>query len=604
MATPADIAELMPFFSDEELKQLEFLASEKERFDKMSEDEAQRIAYRTSLERDFTAFVRAAWPVIRPGLTLSWSWHYDLIAEWLTLVWQRKCRRLIITVPPRTMKTIMCTVLFPAWVWTKEPTHNFACASYSGDLSTEHSVMRRTLIESDWFKRLWGDKLWLASDQNQKTKYKNNHEAQMIATSVGGTVTGLGGDTLILDDALDPRRAGSDIERKAACEWFDSTWRSRLNDQATGALLIVEQRTAELDVTGYVLQNNAGEWTHVSIPLEAEPVRKKDGSLGPEQWVFPISGRVVEREPGAVLQPDRFPPEVVAGLKKLRLVWSGHYQGHPSPLEGNMIKRSEIRYYGGTDTITGVKDPPLPASFDSVIISADCTFKDLATSDYVAILAAGVKGPNRYILEVVNKHLDEPATEAAILRMRQTWGAKAVLVEDKANGPAVIKRLKQQIPGVIEVNPQGGKIARMFAVCGEWQSGNWYVDRNAAWCEPFIDQLTKFPGAAHDDMCDSASQLGIWLQAHNYTYGLLAYDEQETAAAVAQAEETMQNAKVVKPDRGVQGVSCKFCQSPNVVRIGNSYHCNGCTRNWAAVVTNEFDPKILSRAGIAGQVRK
>ena len=90
MATPADIAELMPFFSDEELKQLEFLASEKERFDKMSEDEAQRIAYRTSLERDFTAFVRAAWPVIRPGLTLSWSWHYDLIAEWLTLVWQRK----------------------------------------------------------------------------------------------------------------------------------------------------------------------------------------------------------------------------------------------------------------------------------------------------------------------------------------------------------------------------------------------------------------------------------------------------------------------------------------------------------------------------------
>jgi predicted phage terminase large subunit-like protein len=606
MAIPANISELMPFLTDAELKQLEFLTAEKERFAKMSDEEARRIEYRTSLERDFPSFIRAAWPIIRPGLALSWSWHYDLISEWLTLVWQRKCRRLVINLPPRTLKSLMVTVLFPAWVWTKEPTHNFACSSYSAELSTEHSVIRRTLIESDWFRGLWGDRIWLASDQNQKTKYKNNHEAQMIATSVGGTATGLGGDTLILDDGLNPKQAASEAERKTACEWFDNTWRSRLNDQATGALIVLEQRTAELDVSGYVLQNNAGEWVHLNIPLEAEPVKQANGTIGPERWVFPISGKVYEREPGAVLQPDRFPPEVVAGLKKLRLVWSGQYQGHPSPLEGNMIKRAEVRYYGGTDPITGVVDPPLPETFDSVVISADCTFKDLSTSDYVAVGAVGVKGPNRYIINVVNKHLDEPGTEAAILRMRAESGGRAVLVEDKANGPAVIKKLKQKIPGVIEVNPQGGKVARMFAVCGEWQSGNWYVDRNAAWCEPFVEQITKFPGAAHDDMADMMTQAGIWLQAHNYAYGLLAYAGQQVAEAKKQQEALMENSKVIKPDSGVQSIVCinENCKSHSVVRIGNLYRCNSCQTTWPAVTTPELDSKILGRNGLASQMRK
>lgn len=605
MATPANIAELMPYLTDAELKELEFLTGERERFSRMSDEEARRVEYRTSLERDFTAFVRAAWPIIRPGLPLSWSWHYELMAEYLTLVWQRKCRRLVINIPPRTLKSIFVTVLFPAWVWTKEPTHNFACASYSESLSTEHSVIRRTLIESDWFRGLWGDRIWLASDQNQKTKYKNNHEAQMIATSCPlGTATGLGGDTLILDDGLNPKQANSDTERKSACQWFDNTWRSRLNDQATGALVIVEQRTAELDVSGYVLQNNEGEWVHLNIPLEAELVKRPDGTMGPERWVFPISGRVVVREPGEVLQPDRFPPEVVVSLKKLRLVWSGQYQGHPSPLEGNMIKRAEVRYFGGTDPLTGEMDAGRPVAFDSIVLSVDCTFKDLNTSDYVAILAAGIKGPNRYILEIINLHLDAPGTEAAVLRVRQERGGGTVLVEDKANGPAVIKRLRQKIAGVVEVNPAGGKVSRMFAVCGEWQSGNWFVDRNAAWCEGFIDQITQFPGAKNDDMADAMSQLGVWLQAHNYVYGLLAYAAGQTAIVVAKTEEILQNAKIIKPDRGVQTITCEVCQSTNVVRIGQTYHCNGCSRNWPAVVTPDFDPKIMGRNGLASQMRK
>ena len=169
-----------------------------------------------------------------------------------------------------------------------------------------------------------------------------------------------------------------------------------------------------------------------------------------------------------------------------------------------------MRYYGGIAPRTGQPDEKLPDTFDRKIISVDCAFKDLATSDYVAVVVIGVKGRKRFLLNVVNQHLDAAATEAEIRQQRDAhrW-VNAVLVEDKANGP-----VKVNLPGVIEINPQGGKIARMFAAAAEWQAGDWFVDRNAAWSEPFIEQITMFPNAAHDDMADAMSQASAWLLQH------------------------------------------------------------------------------------------
>jgi predicted phage terminase large subunit-like protein len=146
------------------------------------------------------------------------------------------------------------------------------------------------------------------------------------------------------------------------------------------------------------------------------------------------------------------------------------------------------------------------------LISVDCSFKDAATSDFVAIGVIGVKGRRRYVLNVVNAHLDAFATEAEIRRQREVHRPiSAVIVEDKANGPAVIQRLRVNVPGVVEINPQGGKVARMFAAAAAWQAGDWYVDRNAAWTEPFVQQITMFPSAAHDDQADMMSQAAAWL---------------------------------------------------------------------------------------------
>jgi predicted phage terminase large subunit-like protein len=455
------------------------------------------------LASDFAAFVKKAWPIIHPTRPLVWSWHYDLLCEYLTAVKQRKVTRLIINVPPRTAKSTIATLCFPCWVWASEPSHNFLTASYSLDLSTDHSIMRRSILQSGWYRRMWGDKFTLSGDRNQIGQFMNDKRGAMIATSVAASAMGRGCDTGIFADPVNAEQALSDAERRTANLWIDHTFRSRLNDPATGAMVLIMQRLHELDPTGYLLEQEPGVWTLVRIPLEAET---------DERWVFPLSGRVVERKRGEVLQPERFPPATVEQLKGRRLSWPGQYQQRPSPIEGNLIKRSDACYYGGIDPRTGQPDEKLPTSFDMKLISVDCAFKDRATSDYVAILVIGVKGRKRFVLNVVNAHLDAAATEAEIRRQRDVHRAiSAVLVEGTANGPAVIQRLKINVPGVIEINPQGGKTARMVAAAPEWQAGDWYVDRNAAWTEPFLAQITTFPNAANDDMSDGMSQAASWL---------------------------------------------------------------------------------------------
>jgi predicted phage terminase large subunit-like protein len=468
---------------------------------------ALRMLLADRLAGDLASFVKKAWTIIHPSRPLVWSWHYDLLCEYLTAVHQRRIKRLIINVPPRTAKSTIATICFPCWVWASDPSQSFLSASYSLDLSTEHSVIRRSLLQGGWYRRMWGDKFRLAGDRNQVAQFMNDQCGQMIATSIGATTLGRGCDVAILDDPVSPDQALSDAERNTANNWIDNSLRSRLNEPAVGAIVLIMQRLHELDPAGFLLGQEPGVWTPVRIPLEAEE---------DETWTFPISGRVVQRKAGDILMPTRFTPPVVEERKARRLSWPGQYQQRPCALGGNLIKRSEVRYYGGVDPRTGQPDEKLPASFDMRIISVDAAFKDLATSDYVAIGVIGVKGCKRYVLNVVNRHLDAAATEAEIRRQREVHRPVcAVLVEDKANGPAVIQRLKVNVPGVIEINPQGGKVARMFAAAAEWQAGDWFVDRNAAWTEPLVEQLTMFPNAAHDDMADMMTQAAAWLLQAN-----------------------------------------------------------------------------------------
>ena len=483
------------------------------------------IEQRPALEADLCLFFREAWKVLEPGRKLVWSWHYELMAEYLWLAREGRIQEMfpgtvgiISNVPPRTGKSSFLSVCYLVWSWLKDPSKRFQCFSYSQDLSTEHSMKRRDLIQSQWFQSLWGDRFHLRSDQNVKSNFENDHTGSMSASSVGGTATGRGGDEILLDDPINADQALSETERNTANTWIDNTVRSRLNDPSSGLILMIMQRLNDLDPTGYVLTAEPDRWIWLKFPLEAEEH---------EEWKFPVSGRIVKRAPGDVLMPDRFTPTAVGRLKGRRLVWSTQYQQRPAPIEGNMIKFCDVRYYGGINPETGNADPPLPDTYDLLFVSCDAAFKDLKTSDYVAVMTVGIKGPRRYVLDVVNKHLDCDATELECRRqMAVEWGVKkqrpsSVLIEDKANGPAIIKRMKRVLSGIVAVEPEGGKIARLFATCPEWQAGDWWVARNAAWTEPFLDQLTKFPASAHDDMVDAVSQAAIWIQRSGV--GILQY---------------------------------------------------------------------------------
>src|ERR1035437_490877 len=146
---------------------------------------ALRLLVAERLSNDFAAFVKKAWSGLHPARPMVWSWHYELICEYLTAIHQRKLTRLILNVPPRTAKSTIATICFPCWVWATDPGHNFLSASYSLDLSTEHSVMRRNLLQSGWYRRMWGDKFRLAGDRNQVGQFMNDRGGQMIASSVG-----------------------------------------------------------------------------------------------------------------------------------------------------------------------------------------------------------------------------------------------------------------------------------------------------------------------------------------------------------------------------------------------------------------------------------
>jgi predicted phage terminase large subunit-like protein len=536
---------------EEEQAELLTLLEEVRRNEALNKETEALQAERKRLASSFAEFAKAAWPILEPGNELSWSWHYDMIAEYLMLCVQKKIRRLIINIPPRTLKSLFVTIMFPVWVWTLDRENedgsfvslakeSFVCASYAQGLSEEHSVKRRRLIESAWFQNRWGEKVYLQKDQNQKSKFQNNMLAQMYATSVGGTLTGMGGNYLIVDDAIKPDEVASEPVLASLHTWFNNTWRSRLNNPAEDVMIIVEQRTGELDLTGHCMetdikrveQGGKPEWTVLCVPLEADEEAVDPKTLT-QRFIYPISGTIKDRPLGDVLQPERFTPDVVSAWKVLRTIWCTQYQGRPTPLEGNLIKHADIRYYGGIDSVSGKHDRDLPTRFDLILTSTDATFKDATTSDFVCVGTIGVKGPDRYILEVTTNHLDAPATEKEINRQRTKWRARHHLIEDKANGPAIIASMRKKVPGVIPVDPQGGKLSRMYAVCGEWQSGNWYVDRNAAWTGPFIDHITKFPGIRHDDDVDMMTQAGVYIQSHGYSNGFARWIQGQEEELVA-----------------------------------------------------------------------
>jgi predicted phage terminase large subunit-like protein len=460
-------------------------------------------------------FVVEGWKVLEPGTEFRDGWHIDAICQHLEAVAAGDLRHLLINIPPGHMKSLIVSVFWPAWMWTWKPTWRALFASYDLTLSIRDSVKTRQLIESDWYQSEFKPSWRLSTDQNVKSYFENTSRGFRIALSVGGKATGFRGDCVVVDDPLNAEDRFSDEKRKKAIRWWDTTMSSRLSNQSTGTRVVIMQRLHQEDLAGHLIDK--GTYDHLNLPSEFEPDRAAKTSIG---WKDPRT------KAGELLFPDMFPAEVLAEAKKDlgSIDYDGQHQQRPSAIEGSLFKRVWWKYYAVE-----------PDRFDQVILSVDCNFKETTSGSFVVFQVWGKLGADMYLLAQIRLRIDFPKTIAAfrwITKQETRIGAK--LVEDKANGPAVIATLQREIPGIIAVPKEASKEAVWAAASPYVESGNCYLPakplaerwartlRDAArdtarswlhvddvtdnWVGDFVEELAAVPTSRTDDQADAAAQ--------------------------------------------------------------------------------------------------
>ena len=412
-----------------------------------------------------------------PGKAVSYL--CDRVQEFLRRDRGAAYEVLILSVPPQHGKSLTITETLPSWYLGRNPDKRVIEISYSEDFAQLFGRRNRDKIQraGDIFG------VALSRSTSSATEWEiEGHAGGMISRGILSGVTGRPADLMIIDDPIKTRQeADSETIRDRIWDEWESSFRTRL--QAGAKVILIQTRWHEDDLAGRMIQREPNVEV-INLPCEAED----NDPLG--------------RPVGAALAPeigkdDRWLADFKRGFlgSQGSRAWTALFQGHPTSQEGNLIKREWWRYY---DTLPRLAE---------VLISVDAAFKDGDDNDFVAVQAWGKTGPNMYLLDATKKHLDFPGTLREIRAMRRRWPeARIILVEDKANGSAVVQILRREIPGVIPVNPEGGKVARANAVSGAIESGNVYLPRNAPFTGDFVDECSSFPLGEHDDQVDAMTQ--------------------------------------------------------------------------------------------------
>jgi predicted phage terminase large subunit-like protein len=430
------------------------------------------------------------------GCTFKPLRHQLYISPYLDRIANRERLFIIVELPPQHGKSTFITETFPAYFLCKNPDKLAMVVSYSEELYKKFGRKNREKF------RLYSDELFdlkLSSEIASVSEWGiDNHLGQLYSTSILGGATGRGSDLLIIDDPVKNRAEAESktIRDKIYSEWRD-TFYSRLS--ANGSVIIIMTRWHEDDLAGRLLKEKTLPWIEIKIPAIAE---EKD---------------LLDRKVGDALAPEIGKDEEWAEQTKAvtgSRGWASLYQQRPTPAGGDIFKRSWAKYYVPSIEMKvrlGLGDDVkvMPSSFSQQIQSWDCTFKDKSTSDYVAGQVWARDNADFYLLDRHHERMGIVETMRAIQSLTARWPeATAKLVEDKANGTAVIEMLQKKIPGMVAVNPQGGKEVRAQAVAPFLESGNVYVPHPLwkAWTDEVLDELEAFPNGAHDDDVDSMSQ--------------------------------------------------------------------------------------------------
>ncbi len=438
-------------------------------------------------EDSYYFFFKRAWAVLDPETPLVDNWHIRYICDLLQFEIERiaakkiKTGDIICNVMPRSAKSMLWSVLLCPWTWIKYPYFKFINSSYSDKLSTYHCVEGRRIIESDWYQRKWADRFALCTDQNVKGHYENTARGIRMATSVGGSITGFGAHVIIIDDPQNPKEAHSEAARVAAIDHYEKDLYSRLNDQRIGFRGIVMQRVHDDDLVGHLMKKAPNKYRTIILPAEYD-----------EEIVSPPE--LQSKYKDGVFFPKRFPAEVLQEIKDgmSDLDFACQYGQRPAVAGGTIIKRE---WFGEYDA--------LPEDFDEKIQTWDLAFKGKQTSDFVVGSIWGKKGAKTYLVDRFRGRVNFPKTlEQFRLMAVQYEDYVEKIVEDKANGPALIATLEDEIPGIVPQDP-GDKdiVARINAISPILKAGNIVLPNPALhkWVYEFLDECCMVPNGKNDD---------------------------------------------------------------------------------------------------------
>jgi predicted phage terminase large subunit-like protein len=442
------------------------------------------------LRSDLAAFIQKTFVTVSPGDAFAGNWHIEAMAHELNKVMRNENRHLIITIPPRHLKSICTSVALPAYMLGHDPTKRIICVSYSQELAVKHANDCRIVMNSEWYRRAF-PRTRIDPSKNTETEFATTQRGFRLSTSVGGTLTGRGGDLIIIDDPIKPADAMSDTTRQRLIDWYGTTLLSRLDDKEKGAIVLVMQRLHVGDLAGHLL--DGGGWRHLNLPAIAEI----------EQCVEIGPGRFHTRKIGDLLHPARESRQTLHSMKVAMgsATFSAQYQQSPIPPGGNLIDWNWFSWFDADGSIT----------IDDIVISWDTAMKPTELSDYSVGTVWGIRGSLYYLLDLIRVRLDYPALRRKIIEVYNQWHDPTILIEDAGSGTSLLQDLYDQNIPAVGIKPEGDKVLRMSAQTAKIEAGAVHLPRKALWLDDLRSEVLAFPHGIHDDQVDSISQALGWM---------------------------------------------------------------------------------------------
>ncbi len=451
--------------------------------------EPNRVAaiLRVLSRNELSVFVQGAFRVLHDEPLLR-NWHIDALAYELSRLATGDNRRLIITMPPRTMKSFIASVCLPAWLLGRNPSEKIICASYSHDLSRDFAYSTRKLMESDWYRRIFPT-TQIDSKRANLDKLMTTRGGYRYSTSTGGTLTGRGGAFIIIDDPMKAQDAHSETMRENVSSWFRSTVMSRLNNPNKDKIVVVAQRLHMNDLPGQLLDQ--GGWQELRLPLVTD-----------QDLEIPLSDSVlVKLAAGQVLHKERFDEHQIAQLRAAmgERDFEAQYNQRPLPPGGALFKLQWLSRYDV---------PPPKQKVQGIFQSWDTAYDIQESNDYSVCTTWALSGTNYYLLDVYRQRLEFHALEKAVYAQREKMKADLVLVERAGSGISLYQNICRHGANrwLQPKEPIGSKQDRASQQSPKFERGEVWVPREADWLAAFENELASFPNGKHDDQVDSAVQ--------------------------------------------------------------------------------------------------